>query len=203
FAAGAQVGQHRIDALLVDQPQRRVGDAQADPAVLALDPEAAVLKVRQEAALGLVVRVRDVVADHRRFSGDLADSGHDGLLGLEPEARYCSKALNFSAIRADVASRPGRCPEHPGRRSGVAARYRADSRSKEPTSMKRFLFAAALAAAAVPALAADVGVSISVGQPGFYGRIDIGRFPHPAVIYPEPVIIHPAPIGMVRRPIYL
>lgn len=69
--------------------------------------------------------------------------------------------------------------------------------------MKRFLFAAALAAAAVPALAADVGVSISVGQPGFYGRIDIGRFPHPAVIHPEPVIIHPGPIGMVRRPIYL
>lgn len=69
--------------------------------------------------------------------------------------------------------------------------------------MKRFVFAAALAAAAVPAIAADVGVSISVGQPGFYGRIDIGQFPHPALIYPEPVIIQPAPIGVIRRPIYL
>lgn len=69
--------------------------------------------------------------------------------------------------------------------------------------MKRFLFAAALAAATVPAIAADVGVSVSVGQPGFYGRIDIGQFPHPALIYPEPVIIQPAPIGVIRRPIYL
>jgi hypothetical protein len=32
--------------------------------------------------------------------------------------------------------------------------------------MKRFLFAAAVVAAAAPALAADVGVSVSVGQPG-------------------------------------
>ena len=41
--------------------------------------------------------------------------------------------------------------------------------------MKRILVSAALAVAAAPALAADVGVSISIGQPGFYGRIDIGR----------------------------
>ncbi len=37
--------------------------------------------------------------------------------------------------------------------------------------------------------AADVGVSISIGQPGFYGRIDIGRFPQPQVIYAEPRVI--------------
>ena len=43
--------------------------------------------------------------------------------------------------------------------------------------MKRFLSAAALAAMTLPALAADVGVSISIGQPGFYGHIDIGDFP--------------------------
>ena len=69
--------------------------------------------------------------------------------------------------------------------------------------MKRFLLAAALAAATVPALATDVGVSVSVGQPGFYGRIDIGQFPHPVVIYPEPMIVQPAPYGVVRQPIYL
>lgn len=69
--------------------------------------------------------------------------------------------------------------------------------------MKRLLFAAALAVAAAPAMAADVGVSISVGQPGFYGRIDIGNFPQPAVIYAEPVIIQQGPFGVVRRPIYL
>lgn len=68
--------------------------------------------------------------------------------------------------------------------------------------MKRFLIAAVIAAAtaSIPALAADVGVSISIGQPGFYGRIDIGDYPQPQVIYREPMIIG----RMVDRPpIYL
>lgn len=69
--------------------------------------------------------------------------------------------------------------------------------------MKRFLFAAALVAATAPALAADVGVSVNVGQPGFYGRIDIGNFPQPLLIYPEPVVIQPVPVGVVHQPIYL
>lgn len=69
--------------------------------------------------------------------------------------------------------------------------------------MKRFVFAAAVAAFAVPAHAADVGVSVSIGQPGFYGRIDIGNHPPPQVVYAEPVIIQPAPVAVVRRPIYL
>ena len=68
--------------------------------------------------------------------------------------------------------------------------------------MKRFLVAAAVAAASAPALAADVGVSVTIGQPGFYGRIDIGSFPQPVVIYPEPIVIHPV-VGPVPRPIYL
>ncbi|MFT3956710.1 MAG: hypothetical protein QM722_20700 [Piscinibacter sp.] len=56
-----------------------------------------------------------------------------------------------------------------------------------------------------PAHAADVdvGVSISVGQPGFYGRIDIGNVPPPVVVYPQPVIIQQAPVAVVRQPIYL
>ena len=64
---------------------------------------------------------------------------------------------------------------------------------------------AAAAAIATPALAADVGVSISVGQPGFYGHIDIGNVPPPVLIYPQPVIIQrpvvvqPVPV----QPIYL
>lgn len=70
--------------------------------------------------------------------------------------------------------------------------------------MKRsFLLAAALLIAAVPAWSTDVGVSVSVGQPGFYGRIDIGRFPAPQVIYPQPVIIAPTPVAVVQQPIYL
>jgi hypothetical protein len=68
--------------------------------------------------------------------------------------------------------------------------------------MKHLVLAAAAAAVAAPAFAADVGVSVSVGQPGFYGRIDIGTFPHPVVIYPEPVVIQPV-VGPVPRPIYL
>jgi hypothetical protein len=69
--------------------------------------------------------------------------------------------------------------------------------------MKRFLCAMTVASAAVPALATDVGVSVSVGQPGFYGRIDIGSFPQPQLIYAEPVVIQPVPVGVVRQPIYL
>ena len=45
--------------------------------------------------------------------------------------------------------------------------------------MKRLLSAlpVMMAVVAVPAIAADVGVSVQVGEPGFYGRIDIGRSP--------------------------
>jgi hypothetical protein len=53
------------------------------------------------------------------------------------------------------------------------------------------------------ALAADVGVSASVGQPGFYGRIDIGNVPQPQLIYQSPVVIQSVPVGAVRGPVYL
>ena len=69
--------------------------------------------------------------------------------------------------------------------------------------MLRTLFAAVMAAASVPVVAADVGVSISVGQPGFYGRIDIGDVSQPQIIYPRPAIIRPEPPGVTTRPIYL
>lgn len=69
--------------------------------------------------------------------------------------------------------------------------------------MKRFLCAAAIAVASTQALAADVGVSVSVGQPGFYGTIDIGNFPRPQVVYAEPVVIRPAPRAVVMEPVYL
>lgn len=53
------------------------------------------------------------------------------------------------------------------------------------------------------AMAADVGVSISIGQPGFYGRIDIGNYPYPRpeLVYAEPRIIQ-RPV-IVRDPIYM
>ena len=69
--------------------------------------------------------------------------------------------------------------------------------------MKHFLIAAAVAAVSLttPALAADVGVSVSIGQPGFYGRLDIGDYPQPQVVYRQPMAIERVP--MDRPPIYL
>lgn len=48
--------------------------------------------------------------------------------------------------------------------------------------------------------AADVGVSISVSQPGVYGRVDIGRFPQPALVAVSPVLVAPR---VVAEPVYL
>ncbi len=72
--------------------------------------------------------------------------------------------------------------------------------------MKRLLIAVAVAAATAttmttPALAADVGVSINIGQPGFYGQLDIGDYPPPQVIYRQPVIIERS--YDERPPVYL
>ncbi len=71
--------------------------------------------------------------------------------------------------------------------------------------MKRFLIAASVVATtfSIPAFAADVGVSVSIGQPGFYGRIDIGDYPYPQpqVIYRQPRIIKH--VYVEREPIYM
>lgn len=69
--------------------------------------------------------------------------------------------------------------------------------------MKRFFIAAIVTAAALsaPALASDVGVSINIGHPGFYGRLDVGGFPPPVLLYPEPIRIERGPVG--RPPLYL
>ena len=69
--------------------------------------------------------------------------------------------------------------------------------------MKRFLIAVAVATAtiALPALGADVGVSVSIGEPGFYGRLDIGGYPQPQVIYRQPIAVERIPMN--RPPIYL
>ncbi|GAB4552318.1 MAG: hypothetical protein IV105_00515 [Rhizobacter sp.] len=69
-------------------------------------------------------------------------------------------------------------------------------------------FAKALALAAVFAASAataqtSVGVSVSVNQPGVYGRIDIGNMPPPPVIYAKPIIYAPQPVHVVQQPMYL
>lgn len=47
----------------------------------------------------------------------------------------------------------------------------------------------------------QAGVSVSIGEPGFYGRIDIGGYPVPRLLYPEPIIVHR--VHTWNPPIYL
>ena len=57
---------------------------------------------------------------------------------------------------------------------------------------------------ALPALAeTSVGVSVGINQPGVYGRIDIGNYPQPAVVYRQPILIAPQPAVLVPQPVYL
>jgi hypothetical protein len=73
--------------------------------------------------------------------------------------------------------------------------------------MKRTLLQAALATLALLALttpsafAADVGLSITIGDPNFYGRIDLGGYPTPQVLYPRPYVIEHS--GYYHEPLYL
>ena len=50
-------------------------------------------------------------------------------------------------------------------------------------------------------LAANVDVNINIGQPGYYGRIDIGDFGRPQLIYSEPRVIYRN--VSPRDPVYL
>lgn len=65
--------------------------------------------------------------------------------------------------------------------------------------MRTLILAASLLALSATATAQ---VSVSVGQPGFYGRIDIGGMPPPAVIYREPIIVQ-RPVRVIEQPLYL
>lgn len=69
--------------------------------------------------------------------------------------------------------------------------------------MKRLLITVAVVAAtaAIPVFAADVGVSVSIGQPGFYGRLNVGDFPQPQVIFRQPVVVQRGAVN--GPPIYL
>jgi uncharacterized protein YcfJ len=70
--------------------------------------------------------------------------------------------------------------------------------------MKRLLCIVVAMSASAEALATDVGVSVSIGQPGYYGRIDIGSIPQPPqLVYAQPIVVQPARIRVVQEPIYL
>ena len=71
----------------------------------------------------------------------------------------------------------------------------------------RLAAAAALsAAAAAPAWSAvDVGVGITIREPGVYGRIELGSAPPPPVLYPQPVVIAQPRVVVAQpvQPLYL
>jgi hypothetical protein len=69
----------------------------------------------------------------------------------------------------------------------------------------RFALAALMfAGATAPAWSAvDVGVGITIREPGVYGHIEIGNRPPPPVLYPQPVIIAPPVVVVAQPPMYL
>lgn len=69
--------------------------------------------------------------------------------------------------------------------------------------MNRFqLLAALLLATAASAVSATtVNVQVTVGDPGYYGPIDVGGYPAPRLVYAQPVIIRE--VTVVRQPVYL
>jgi hypothetical protein len=73
--------------------------------------------------------------------------------------------------------------------------------------MKHFLIIASIVAAftlstfSTTALAADDGVSINIGQPNYYGRIDPNGYPQPQVIYRQPRAVNRIPIN--QPPVYM
>ena len=71
--------------------------------------------------------------------------------------------------------------------------------------MNKSLLVIALATFAMTSTFAqsNVGVSIGINQPGVYGRIDIGNFPPPRIVYPQPVVIVQSPVAVYQQPIYL
>ena len=73
--------------------------------------------------------------------------------------------------------------------------------------MKKYLLTVlatlAAATAAAPAWSAvDVGVGITIREPGVYGRIEIGTQAPPPLLYPQAVVIAP-PAVIVQPPLYL
>eukprot|EP01031_Cornospumella_fuschlensis_P022909 gene22910-27890_t len=76
LTACAQVCEHGIDAVFIDQAQSGAGDAQTHPTVFCFNPETTVLQVRQEPALGFVVGVGNVVSRHWAFARYVANACH-------------------------------------------------------------------------------------------------------------------------------
>src|SRR6185503_9506902 len=106
FLLRLDLGQHGLQAELVDAAQPGGRDAQAHPALLGFEPEAAVVQVGQEGADGLVVRVRDQMTFHRLLAGDIADTGHCRLQWWNTDVRK-RRELYAKTGTSQQAWRPG------------------------------------------------------------------------------------------------
>jgi hypothetical protein len=69
--------------------------------------------------------------------------------------------------------------------------------------MKTIIIATSLLVLTASAMAADVGVSINVAQPGLYGQINIGDAPRPRVVYAQPVIVERPARYVEQQPVYM
>src|SRR5688500_6715306 len=70
--------------------------------------------------------------------------------------------------------------------------------------MRYFLLVALILITSTPVSANDLVISISIGQPGFYGQINLGsHYPRPQLIYPNPVLVVPPAVAVQQQPIYL
>jgi hypothetical protein len=76
---------------------------------------------------------------------------------------------------------------------------------KARTNLARAAFAVlAFAASASARSAVDVGVGVTIREPGVYGRIEIGtNAPPPPVIYRRPVVIAQPAVIVAEPPMYL
>ena len=72
--------------------------------------------------------------------------------------------------------------------------------------MKYLIFLVWVSFIPTSVLASDFGVSINIGQPGFYGQINLGNnYPRPQVIYPQPVLVREvrSHVWEHQSPVYL
>src|SRR5579863_6065828 len=92
-ALSAKIGDHDLDAALLDRAQAARRDSQRHETLLALQPEPVGVQIRQKAAPLAIVRVGDRVARFGPLAGDLADSRHDLDLRLNArgEPRFISE----------------------------------------------------------------------------------------------------------------
>jgi hypothetical protein len=96
IAASAHFGQNSVYAILVYRAQGNVGQAQADPAMLAFHPEPATLQIGQETPSRLVIGVGNMVTGHGFLAGDFAYSCHDDPLQIQ-KGRIISQFRMFSS----------------------------------------------------------------------------------------------------------